>query len=179
MRPFVRPVALAALSLLVPVLASAQDSAIPLAAPCREYTCRIVWDWGGTSPASFGSDRRYGPATDLEVLVPQFLIDKGFKVSGSAGDQFVITILPRMRTAMCDQMAGTDTDMSCHTASDVNIRFSSGNGVKAANPIRVINRCGAGNTFLTIKDFSIYTADMIIYSLDNEKTRGKRPSTKC
>lgn len=159
-------------------IAGAQDApASP--APCRSAACRIVFDWGGESAASHGSDRRYGPAADVEILLPKLLSERGLRVVTTGEAPILVTVRPKVRRAMCDQMAGTDTDYSCKTIGEVQIQFASSDSVRAPNSIRVTNRCGAGDTFMTVAEFARLTADMVTYQLADEKTRGRRPGSKC
>lgn len=172
----------ALLAMLLPVVGpAAQDSTAATATgPCRSITCQIIWDWGGQSASTYGQDRRYGPATDLEVLIPQFLRDAGLKVSPSAGLPLQMTLRPRMRNAMCDIMAGTGTDMTCRTISDLAVQFtSSDSSVKAPGAVRITNRCAAGDKFMSIREFSRYASDLVIYNLTDEKSRGRRPASRC
>ncbi|MGQ0764960.1 MAG: hypothetical protein ACT4OZ_04755 [Gemmatimonadota bacterium] len=173
---------LSVLAFLFPVVgAAAQDSAaVAGTGPCRSITCQIIWDWGGQSASTYGQDRRYGPATDLEVLIPQFLREAGLKVSPAAGLPVQMTLRPRMRNAMCDIMAGTGTDMSCRTVSDLAVQFTSTDStVKAPGAVRITNRCAAGDKFMSIREFSRYAADLVIYNLTDEKARGRRPASRC
>lgn len=168
---------ISALALFFAVPAAAQDA--PQNMPCRSAPCRIAFDWGGESAASHGSDRRYGPASDLETLLPRLLSERGMRIvtTGEAG--LVMTVRPKVRRAMCDAMAGTSTDYSCRTIGEIAISFASTDTVKAPNAVRVTNRCGAGDTFMTVADFARFTADMLAYQLADEKSRGRRPASKC
>lgn len=159
-------------------IAGAQD-APGSPAPCRSAACRIVFDWGGESAASHGSDRRYGPAADVEILLPKLLSERGLRVITTGEAPILVTVRPKVRRAMCDQMAGTDTDYSCKTIGEIQIQFASSDSVRAPNSIRVTNRCGAGDTFMTVAEFARLTADMMTYQLAEEKTRGRRPGSKC
>lgn len=163
--------------LLVAVPAAAQDA--PQSTPCRSAPCRIAFDWGGESAASHGSDRRYGPASDLETLLPRLLSERGMRVVTSGEAALVMTVRPKVRRAMCDAMAGTSTDYSCRTIGEIAITFAATDTAKAPNAVRVTNRCGAGDTFMTVADFARFTADMLAYQLADEKSRGRRPASKC
>lgn len=168
--------ALAAVLTAAPVLA--QD-APQTAGQCRGAPCRITFDWGGESAASFGADRRYGPASDIETLLPQLLAERGLRVVSSGDAPLVMTVRPKVRRAMCDAMAGTSTDYSCRTIGEIQIQFATTDTAKAPNALRVTNRCGAGDTFMTVAVFARYTADMLAYQLADEKSRGRRPASKC
>jgi hypothetical protein len=173
--------ALGALFFALPACSAAQDTSAVAVTPCKAATCRLVWDWGsGNTAASFPHDRRYGPASDLEVYVPQYMGEMGFKLSTAAGEGMTMTLRPRMRNAMCDQMAGTGTSYDCRTVQEMQVQFSNAPaGTKLPSAQRITNRCGAGDTFMTIKDFARYAADMMAYQLTPERERGKRPVTKC
>jgi hypothetical protein len=91
-----------------------------------------------------------------------------------------MTLRPRVRSAMCDVMAGTDTDMSCKTISDLAVQVATTDStVKVPGNLRVTNRCAAGNKFMTVAEFAKYASDMIVYNLSDPKTRGRQPSAKC
>jgi hypothetical protein len=172
----------AAAVIALPSGSRAQDStaAATAAVACKTSTCQVVWDWGGSSAAAHGQDQRYGPASDLEVLIPQYLRDLGLKLSTSAGFSMTLTFRPRIRNAMCDVMAGTGTSMNCKTVQDLAVQFAStDSAVKAPASSRINNRCAAGDKFMTIREFSRFAADLIAYNLTDEKTRGRRPSSKC
>ena len=171
-------IALLAMSAMSASAARAQDPpAAP--APCRSAACRLVFDWGGESAASHGSDRRYGPAADVEILLPKLLSERGLRIITSGEAPILVTVRPKVRRAMCDQMAGTDTDYSCKTIGEIQIQFASTDSTRAPNSIRVTNRCGAGDKFMTVAEFARLTADMVTYQLAEEKTRGRRPGSKC
>lgn len=157
--------------------AGAQDA--PAAGPCRSNLCVIAFDWGSQSAASHGSDRRYGPAADLETYFPRLLEERGLRVATAGSSVLTMTVRPKVRRAMCDQMAGTDTDYSCKTIGEVQIQFMSSDTTRAPNAVRVTNRCGAGDTFMTVMDFARLAADMLVYQLAEEKSRGRRPASKC
>lgn len=156
----------------------AQDASAPVG-PCRTSVCRIVFDWGGESAASHGSDRRYGPAADVETLLPRLLDARGIRVIPSGSASLTMTVRPKVRRAMCDQMAGTSTDYSCKTIGEISVQFTAADSTRPPNAVRVTNRCGAGDTFLNVADFSRFTAEMVVYQLADEKSRGRRPASKC
>lgn len=173
-----RTVVSALVAVLAAAPAGAQDAS-HTAGPCRGAPCRITFDWGGASAASHGSDRRYGPASDVETLLPQFLAERGMRVISTGDAALVMTVRPKVRRAMCDVMAGTGTDYSCRTIGEITIQFATTDTTKAPNAVRATNRCGAGDTFMTVADFTRFTVDMLVYQLADEKSRGRRPASKC
>lgn len=170
-------IAMAVAITLAAAAADAQDA--PAAGPCRSNLCVIAFDWGSQSAASHGSDRRYGPAADLESHLPRLLEERGLRVATAGSAVLTMTVRPKVRFAMCDQMAGTDTNYTCKTISEVQIQFMSSDTTRTPNAVRVTNRCGAGDTFMTVMDFARYTADMVAYQLAEDKSRGRRPTSKC
>ncbi len=162
----------------------AQDSAA--AAPagpggaCRDYPCKLLIDWGsGQTAASYPNDRRYGQAADFEPTLKFVFSDLKMRIV-DGGDVMVMTIRPIMKNAMCDAMAGTNTDMSCQTVDEVQVQFNSlMSGVKAPGTMRVTNRCGAGDQRMTVPQMANFTANFLAFQLAADKKGMKRPTSKC
>lgn len=177
---------LAVLFAVVAFNAQAQDSAATAAAPvgpggaCRDYPCKILVDWGsGQTAASYPSDRRYGQAADFEPTIKFVFGDIKLRIV-DGGDVMVMTLRPMMKNAMCDAMAGTNTDMSCQTVDEVQVQFNSlMPGVKAPGTVRVTNRCGAGDQRMSVTQMANFTANFVAYQLASDKKGMKRPTAKC
>ena len=180
MRVFSR---LALLSVFVAPALGAQDSTAAAAGPggpCRDYPCKILLDWGsGNTAASFPNDRRYGQAADFEPTL-KFTFQEARLRIVDGGDVMVITFRPVMKNAMCDAMAGTNTDMSCRTVDEVQVQFNTPMpNVKAPNTMRITNRCGAGDQRMSVAQMATYTANMIAWQVATDRKGLKRPTAKC
>ena len=152
------------------------------AVPCRDGTCRIVFDWGGGQTASsFPQDRRYGSADDFESKVRSSLAARGFRMTDETkAGELVITLRPRMKKAMCDAMPGLNTDMSCNTVSDAAVAFAGGDAtLKPPGAKSVRNTCGDATVMMTMGQFGQYTGDMLAFFIEGEKKGERRPSMKC
>lgn len=166
---------------LLPSDAAAQNAA-PAPIACRDTTCRILFDWGGGRTASsFPHDRRYGMADDFEVKVRSSLGGRGLRLTDDARPgEVVMTLRPTVKSAMCDAMPGTNTDMSCNTISDLQIVFSGGEAaMKLPGGRTVRNRCGDKLTQLTMSQFGLFTADLIAFAIEGEKKGERRPAMQC
>lgn len=169
------------LTLAVAPVAVAQDPPPSPGGVCRDGPCLVTYDWGaGATPASFGADRRYGPAADIEPLLRQHLREHGLRIVESGDDAMRLTVRISMVNAMCDQMAGTSTDMSCRTINEMVIQFSAPSAdVKAPGAMRVANRCGAGDMKMTVAQMAQYAADYLSYNLAKERKGLKRAVARC
>lgn len=179
----IHSISAAAILALVTTLAqaaTAQD-APPPGGPCRDAPCRIQVDWGpSASAASYGADRRYGAAADIEMLIKQHLAEHKFRIVETGADAMLLTLRIKMVRAMCDQMAGTSTDMSCQTIDEIMVQFTTPDPtVKAPGMMRVTNRCGAGDTKMTIAQIAKYSADYLAYNLATDKKGLKRAVSRC
>lgn len=163
--------------------AGAQAAADAPPGPCHELSCGLNFDWGsGKTAASFGPDRRYGSGDDFESRFRGALGESGYRVKDPpASGPLLISVRPIMRAkAMCDQMSGTNTDMSCTAMSDVTIAFQSTDpAAKAPGSVRVTNRCGANDTFMTMAVFAKYAADMVYWTLEGQAKKMQRPTGRC
>lgn len=165
-----------------PALTAAQPAA-NAPGPCHASACQLIFDYGsGRTSASFGPDRKYGSADEFEVALRAALAGRGIRTKESQGDGgFSITLRPTMRPrSMCDAMPGTSTDFSCTAMSDLTVAFVSGDSaIKAPGAIRVANRCGANNVFMTMADFAQYAAGMVWYTLKGAQNKQSRPTVHC
>lgn len=180
MRRFL-PVVAAIAACLSARAAQAQEAAPQAAGPCRDAPCRVTYDWGsGATAATYGSDRRYGAAVDLEQLFKEVLQGNGLRIVESGDGATLITVRIKMARAMCDQMAGTSTDRSCQTVDELMIQFSSPDpAVKPPGGMRVANRCGAGDTKMTVAQMARYAGDYVTYQLAVDKKAAKRAVARC
>ncbi|HVT38039.1 MAG TPA: hypothetical protein VHE78_03275 [Gemmatimonadaceae bacterium] len=167
---------------VAPALSGAQEvAAAP--APCHLQACGLAFDWGsGKTSANYPSDRRYGSGDDFEAKMRSALADHGVRTKDAPADgPLLITLKPTMRPrSMCDAMAGTSTDMSCTSMSDLTVTFASSDpAVKAPNAMHFSNRCGARDTFMTMAQFGQYAADMLYYALEGAQKKEARPVMRC
>src|SRR6185436_5687476 len=110
MRPWKSP--------LIPFLAVAVFASAPLAAqdalvPCKDSTCTLKIDWGGSkTSADYPPDKRYGSGDDFEQRFRNALREKGFRFVDAGGETALSMIArPTMqKNVMCDAMAGINTD---------------------------------------------------------------------
>lgn len=165
-----------------PALMAAQP-AVAAPGPCHASACQLIFDWGsGRTAASFGPDRKYGSADEFEVALRAALAGRGIRTTDTHGDgAFSITLRPTMRPrSMCDAMPGTETDFSCTAMSELTVAFVSGDSaIKAPGPMRVANRCGAKDVYMTMADFAQYAAGMVWYALDGAPNKQPRPTAHC
>lgn len=166
---------------LVPSIVVAQ-AAGPANVPCRDSSCRLVFDWGGgQTAASYPPDRRYGAGDDFESRVRVSLASKGMRFADdSRPGEVVVTIRPRVKKAMCDAMSGTNTDMSCQTIGDLTITFSGGDAtVKPPGAKSVKNSCGDVTVLMTMSQLGTYTGELVAFYVEGEQKKERRPSMKC
>jgi hypothetical protein len=165
-----------------PTFAAAQT---PFYAPaaCHLQACALVVDWGsGKTSASYAADRKYGSGDDFEARIRSALADRGFRTKDAPADgPLAITMRPTMRAkVMCDAMPGTGTDKTCTAMTDLAVTFASADtSVKAPGAMRIANRCGSGDTFMTMSQFAQFSADMIYYNLEGAAKKEQRPVSKC
>ncbi|MFI5311074.1 MAG: hypothetical protein ACHQQ3_07560 [Gemmatimonadales bacterium] len=165
-----------AAAVLVPAVAAAPPP------PCSLASCRVIFDWGGgQTAANFPQDQRYGSGDDFESRVRSSFIGKGLHLADAAqSGQVLITLRPRVKSAMCNAMPGTNTDMSCQMIGDLTIVFSGGEpGTKPPGSRNLRNSCGDASMLMTMSQFGQYTGEMLAFFLDGEKKGEKRPSLKC
>ena len=181
MHALLRVVIVAPAAALLASVAAAQEKA-PTPVPCRDSTCRLVFDWGGgQSASSFPQDRRYGSGEDFEVKVRATLLARGMRLTDDTKPgEVVITLRPRTKKAMCDAMAGTNTDMSCVTIGDLLLNFAGGDAtLKPPGGKSVKNSCGDVTVLMSMAQFGTYTGELIAFYVEGEKKGERRPSSKC
>ncbi|OGU10298.1 MAG: hypothetical protein A2W29_11545 [Gemmatimonadetes bacterium RBG_16_66_8] len=156
--------------------AAAQD--VPPPAVCRAQACGLVLDWGSEGTPTF-VDRRYGSISEFEQRVIAGLTTAGYRfITNPAAETFRIRLRPRIATAMCDRVPGTDPDMSCRTINDLTADFINADPVyKLPANLRIRNRCGS-DMQMDIERFSQYVAAMLDYAISQDKDR-KRPTARC
>lgn len=172
-------VTLTALVLAAPLARAHAQSTVP----CRETPCQLVFDWGsGQSASSVTPDRRYGSGDEFEAKFRSAMGLRGYRTKDTPTEGGMV-LMVRVTTAkrvMCDQLPGTNPDMTCTAISQVNATYTSGDPkVKAPGSIRVNNRCATNGVYMLNRDFAQYSVDMIWYSLEGEAAKGERPVNKC
>lgn len=161
---------------------AAAQGAAPAPVPCKDSTCRLVFDWGGgQTAASYPQDRRYGSGDDFESKVRFTLTGKGYRVTDEARPgEIVVTLRPRVKKAMCDAMSGLNTDMSCQTIGDLSINFTGGDAtLKPPGAKSVKNTCGDVTVMMSMPQFGTYTGELIAFYVEGEKKGERRPSMRC
>ncbi len=170
-------VLLGAGALFVP--AEAQD---PAPVPCRELPCNVMVEWtraGGV--AAQVPDRRYGNPTHLEQSVKGRLTERGFVSHKSTdGQNLRFLLIPSVGRAMCDEVAGTATDMSCRAILEVEARVDGPDELRrdVDLPSRIRNRCPSEKV-MGVDRLGIFIGDWIIYALEGRANGERRPVARC
>jgi hypothetical protein len=152
------------------------------AVSCRERPCAILVDWtreGGIE--SQVPDRRYGQAAQLEDRIRSRLVELGFSNFGSRdADILRIVLVPHVGNAMCDEVSGTATDMSCRAILDLQARVEGPDAVRKAVdiPSRIRNRCSADKV-MVVDRFAAHIVDWIVYALEGKSKGERRPVARC
>jgi len=170
-------IVVAGLSLSV-AAAQAQEQQLPTTL-CKTESCSIQVEWGVSGPP-LTTDRKYGPIAEYLQRVVAGLATAGHAFIGEKQDKDVLTfkLRPRVVQAMCDEMSGTATDMSCQMISETEVEVRNPDpNVKLPGTIRIRNRC-ADNRLMDITKFSEYSAGMIAYELSRDPKK-KRPTARC
>jgi len=77
-------------------------------------------------------------------------------------------------------MPGTTPDRSCATIGEAIITLaSSDSSVKLPTATRLINRCGASEAVMSMKQFGTYVGETIWYSLEGSAKKANKPSGRC
>lgn len=164
----------------IPYTAAAQEQGD--AAPCRERPCAVVVDWtraGGI--VAQAPDRRYGNAAELEDRLKSTLAERGYALHGGTGGQDLrILLIPIVREAMCDELPGTSTDMSCRAIVEIEARVEKPASVSREIdlPSRIRNRCPS-NKIMPVDKLADFVADWIIYAVDGRMKGERRPIARC
>lgn len=160
---------------------AAQDE-VPQPVACRDLPCMVMVDWtreGGEN--SQVPDRRYGNAVQLEARVKARLRELGYTDNGSSSPQVLqILLVPSVGRAMCDEMAGTATDMSCRAITDIQARLEGPENLREGVdlPSRIRNRCSS-DRMMPVDRLGVYVADMIVYALEGKAKGERRPVARC
>jgi hypothetical protein len=159
--------------------AAAQEGA---AVPCRDRPCAVLVDW--TRSGGIGSlqpDRRYGNPAQLEELIKADLSSREYTLHGSTdvGDLRIV-LVPAVRNAICDQMAGTSTDRSCRAITEIQARVEGPDHVREGidMPTTIRNRCGS-DELMPVDKLAVYVANYITYALDGRERGERRPVGRC
>lgn len=149
---------------------------------CKDRPCMIVVDWtrlGGVGNLS--PDRRYGQPAQLEERIKSRLTERGYTLYRSAADtdpRFVL--IPSLRSASCDELTGTATDMSCRAVNELETRLEGPRELIDAIdlPSRLRNRCTNDQT-MSVDRLATFVADWIIYAVDGKAKGERRPVARC
>jgi len=171
-----------ALTACITLSAGAQEPAVASTVACVHSACALVVDWGtGKTAGTYGADRRYGSGDDFESGIRRALTAHGVSVQPVGGAAFTITIRPRVDSrAMCDRMAGTGTSYACAVVSDAAVAFATTDpAFKAPGGLRLSNRCGGEQAYLTMSQFGQYVGEMLWWTMVPAAAREKKPSLRC
>lgn len=158
--------------------AAAQEGA---AVPCRDRPCAVHVDW--TRSGGIGSlqpDRRYGNPAQLEELIKADLTSRDYTLHGTTDEGLRIVLVPAVRNAICDQMAGTSTDRSCRAITEIQARVEGPDDVRGGIdlPTTIRNRCGS-DELMPVDKLAVYVANYITYALDGKERGERRPVGRC
>jgi len=126
-------------------------------------------------------DRRYGNPAQLEDLTRAALTQRGYTLlAGADAGGLRIILQPAVNQAMCDQMAGTSTDMSCQAITEIQARVEGPDAVTDGVdlPSRLRNRCGA-DRLMTVDQFAVHVAEYIAYAVEGKAKGDRRPVGRC
>jgi hypothetical protein len=169
------------LSLAVIAAPLAAQDAAPV--PCKDSTCSLKIDWGSSKTSGdYPPDKRYGSGDDFEQRFRNALREKGLRFQDAAADGAMgMVVRPTMqKNVLCDAMAGINPDKTCTAMTNLAVAFTApAVGAKAPGAIRITNRCGAGDVFLSHRDFATYAAEMIWFQLVGQAQKAERPRVNC
>ncbi len=170
-------VSLAIVALMLPLAAPVRAQEAP-ANPCRAG-CSVLFDWGSGQAAAPDADRVYGAPGDIESAFIARLTDAGFRfVQGSAPMTMTVRLSPQNRV-LCDAMPGVNPDYSCHTVSRASVIFvANDSSVKAPGRVEIQPRCSDPKMYPTMRQFGVFAAETVIYTVLNQQ-KGSRPQVKC
>ena len=170
-------------SVLLGASALCAQATVAAPVPCRDTPCSLVVDWGvGKGVSDMPPDRRYGSASEFEGSVREALrAHEMTAVASAAGATVAIRIQATYKTrVLCDDMPGTMPDRSCATIGEAIATFgTSTSESKLPATARMINRCGASERVMTMKQFGGYVGEMIWFSLEGNQKKASKPSGKC
>ena len=150
--------------------------------PCRDRPCAVIVDWtrsGGV--AGQMPDRRYGNPAQLEQLMKAQLSERGYVMHTNTGDNDPrFLLIPTVRAAQCDEVAGTATDTSCRAISQLEVRVEGPEPLVAAIelPSRVRNRCPDQQP-MPVDKLAAFLTDWIIYAVEGKAKGERRPVARC
>lgn len=77
-------------------------------------------------------------------------------------------------------VADMPPDRSCATIGEAIVSFATTDqGAKLPTAVRIINRCGASEGVMSMKQFGKFVGEMIWFALDGEHQKANKPSGKC
>jgi len=162
--------------LLVFALASTARVVTAQSNPCAQTGCSVTFDWGNGGSAP-DDDKVYGAPAGLESAFIRALNEAGWRTE--AGTMMIMLRLTPQNRVSCEAMAGTNTDMSCHTVNRAVVSFtSSDTSVKAPGRVEVVPRCSDPKNWPTFAQFGQYAGQMVVYQVE-KGGKGPRPSLKC
>jgi hypothetical protein len=159
---------------------SAQESPQPV--PCKTRPCEVFVDWtreGGV--AAMTPDRRYGNPAQFEEWLKAALTERGYPLHASTDTDVVrIVLQPSIDNAICDQLPGTATDMSCRAVTDVQARVEGPDALTDGIdlPSRIRNRCGS-DQLMPVDRLATFVAEYIIYAVEGKAKGERRPVGRC
>lgn len=148
--------------------------------PCVNTTCGAEFNWGnGKTAGDYSADRRYGAGGDFEAALLRTLTMRGAQLREASAAAYKVVVRLRIDArAMCDAMAGTGTSYGCKAISNASVSFASADSTRPPATINIANRC-SDQSYLTMKAFGEYAADMIWWTLTQAQTRERKPSSRC
>ena len=130
---------------------------------CQGAPCLLWVDWDGPEPDVF--NLRFGAPGALAARTMDHLGSAGFQLGGGpAEERFMIRLVPRLTTALCDFMAGTDS-ARCEAIRELRVEFRGRYG-ELATPasFTVLNRCGSDGV-LHVDGLGAFVAARILHAL--------------
>jgi hypothetical protein len=168
-------------SALVSDVAYGQGNA-PAGIACREVGCQLSIDWGvGQSSVDMPPDRKYGGPADFDKAIRAALAGHNMAAAGGDAAPVAVRIKASYKTrVLCDDMPGTTPDRSCATIGEAIITFSSADStMKLPTAARLINRCGASEAVMSMKQFGTYVGETIWYTVEGSAKKASKPSGRC
>jgi hypothetical protein len=163
------------------LVAAATAGAQAPAVPCKGLPCSLVIDWGvGKAVNDMPPDRRFGSPEDFDKALRAALAGHEMIASSATGAVSIRVQATYKTRVLCDDMPGTAPDRSCATIGEAIANFGSDDKALAlSSAVRMINRCGASEAVMSMKQFGAFVGEMIWYSLEGAKQAAKKPSGKC
>ena len=157
---------------------TAAQEATPLG-PCAVNSCNLFVEWGPSGPP-LGLDRRYGAVAEYQQRLIAALVGAGQKFTDAESKDALFLILrPRVVSAMCDVMAGTNTDRGCQMIEEIDVEVRNADpALKLPKSFRIRNRC-ADDSMMDVARFSDFSMGTITYELNRNDPKRKRPLARC